>query len=94
MRCLLFSAATFDAFVQDLFYTWGVGGAVVAATRALTLGDVPRLARATGATHAHLTPAYAAGVARSSCPGLRVVTMIGEKLPQADDLGARWRVAL
>lgn len=89
VRCMQFSQFTFDVFVQDLFYTWGLGGAVVSSTRATLLHSFAALATATGATHAHLTPAFAAGVPRKSCPTLRVVTFIGEKLPQhvADDWG-------
>lgn len=29
VRCLQFSHFTFDVFVQDLFYTWGVGGTII-----------------------------------------------------------------
>ena len=29
VRCLQFSQFTFDVFVQDLFYTWGVGGTLI-----------------------------------------------------------------
>ncbi|KAF9641509.1 nonribosomal siderophore peptide synthase SidC [Lasiodiplodia theobromae] len=87
VRCMQFSQFTFDVFVQDLFYTWGLGGAVVSSTRDNLLHSFAALATATRATHAHLTPAFAAGVPRKSCPTLRVVTFIGEKLPQhvADD---------
>ncbi|KAB2572383.1 Nonribosomal peptide synthetase 2 [Lasiodiplodia theobromae] len=90
VRCMQFSQFTFDVFVQDLFYTWGLGGAVVSSSRDNLLHSFAALATATGATHAHLTPAFAAGVPRESCPTLRVVTFIGEKLPQhvADDWGA------
>ncbi|GME63927.1 Nonribosomal siderophore peptide synthase SidC [Neofusicoccum parvum] len=89
VRCMQFSQFTFDVFVQDLFYTWGIGGAVISSTRDVMLRSFSELATATQATHAHLTPAFAAGVERDSCPTLRVVTFIGEKLPQhvADD----WR---
>ncbi|KAK0642682.1 Nonribosomal peptide synthetase 2 [Lasiodiplodia hormozganensis] len=90
VRCMQFSQFTFDVFVQDLFYTWGLGGAVVSSSRDNLLHSFAALATATHATHAHLTPAFAAGVPRKSCPTLRVVTFIGEKLPQhvADDWGA------
>ncbi|KAI4193892.1 MAG: hypothetical protein LQ346_003808, partial [Caloplaca aetnensis] len=87
VRCLQFSQFTFDVFVQDLFYTWGVGGTLIAADRATMLGSFSDLATKAAATHAHLTPAFAASVLRESCPTLEVVTMIGEKLTQnvADD---------
>lgn len=86
-RCLQFSHFTFDVFVQDLFYTWGIGGTLVCSDRATMLGSFAALANISGATHAHLTPAFAASVPRASCPTLEVVTMIGEKLTQsvADD---------
>ncbi|MCJ1330564.1 hypothetical protein MMC10_007249 [Thelotrema lepadinum] len=90
VRCMQFSQHTFDVFVQDLFYTWGLGGTLIAASRDLMSTSFPRVATFAQATHAHLTPAFAASVPRSSCPTLEVVTMIGEKLPQhvADDWGS------
>ncbi|MCJ1439751.1 MAG: hypothetical protein MMC23_000232 [Stictis urceolatum] len=88
-RCTQFSQHTFDVFVQDLFFTWGLGGTVMSATKEIMVGSFPQLVEATKATHAHLTPAFASGVSRSSCPSLEVITMIGEKLQQhvADDWG-------
>ena len=83
VRCLQFSQFTFDVFVQDLFYTWGVGGTVISSTQEIMLGSFAELATKAGATHAHLTPAFAASVPRERCPTLEVVTMIGEKLSQA-----------
>ncbi|KAI4213651.1 MAG: hypothetical protein LQ351_003875 [Letrouitia transgressa] len=87
VRCLQFSQFTFDVFVQDLFFTWGVGGTLISSDRVTMLGSFAELATKTRATHAHLTPAFAASVPRESCPTLEVVTMIGEKLTQsiADD---------
>ncbi|PQE19777.1 nonribosomal siderophore peptide synthase protein [Rutstroemia sp. NJR-2017a BVV2] len=89
VRCLQFSQPTFDVFVQDLFYTWGLRGTVIAAPKDIMLGSFPALANATNATHAHLTPAFATIVSRNQCQSLEVVTMIGEALqqPVADD----WR---
>ncbi|KAJ9480424.1 putative L-2-aminoadipate reductase (putative), partial [Pseudozyma hubeiensis] len=87
-RCLQFSAYTFDVFVQDLFWTWGLGGTVIAATREIVLGSTGELATASQADHAHLTPAFAAGLPRVSCPSLRSVTFIGEKLTEA--VAADW----
>ncbi|CEH19613.1 nonribosomal siderophore peptide synthase [Ceraceosorus bombacis] len=81
-RTLQFSAFTFDVFVQDLFYTWGLGGCVVAAPQGVMIDSLARLASDCQATHAHLTPAYAACVPREECPTLRYVTMIGEKLSE------------
>ena len=87
VRCLQFSQFTFDVFVQDLFYTWGVGGTIISSNRELVLGSFAELANKTKATHAHLTPAFAASLLREQCPTLEVITMIGERLPQnvADD---------
>ena len=89
LRCMQFSQPTFDVFVQDIFYTWGLGGAVISAPRELMTGSFARLAAFNNATHVHLTPAFAAAVSRSSCSTLEVVTMIGERLPQhvADNWG-------
>jgi amino acid adenylation domain-containing protein len=89
VRCLQFSQPTFDVFVQDLFYTWGLRGTVIAAPKDIMLGSFPALANATNATHAHLTPAFATIVPRNQCQSLEVVTMIGEALqqPVADDWG-------
>lgn len=89
VRCLQFSQCTFDVSVQDIFYTWGIGGVLIAGTRQIMLESFPKLANTTKATHAHLTPAFAAGVPRQSCNTLKVVTMIGEKLTPsvADDWG-------
>ena len=87
VRCIQFSQSTFDVFVQDLFYTWGVGGTVISSTQEVMLGSFAKLTTETNATHAHLTPAFAASVSREQCPTLEVITMIGERLPQdvADD---------
>lgn len=80
VRCLQFSQYTFDVFVQDLFYTWGMGRTLISANRASMLGSFAELATKTTATHAYLTPSFAASVPRARCPSLEVVTMIGEKL--------------
>ncbi len=83
VRCLQFSQFTFDVFIQDIFYTWGLGGTIISSTREIMLGSFAELATRTNATHAHMTPAFAASVLRERCPTLEVITMIGEKLPQA-----------
>ncbi|KAL4950967.1 hypothetical protein BDW69DRAFT_46477 [Aspergillus filifer] len=89
VRCLQFSQYTFDVSIQDLFYTWGIGGVLISGTREIMLESFSKLANLTHATHAHLTPAFASGVPRESCKTLKVITMIGEKLTQsvADDWG-------
>ncbi|KAL8821475.1 MAG: hypothetical protein Q9223_000483 [Gallowayella weberi] len=89
VRCMQFSHFTFDVFVQDLFYTWGLGGTIISSTRGIMLGSFSELANKSSASHAHLTPAFAASVPRQRCKTLEVITMIGEKLSQvvADDWG-------
>ncbi|KAL4786317.1 hypothetical protein BJX76DRAFT_355222 [Aspergillus varians] len=93
VRCLQFSQCTFDVSIQDIFYTWGIGGALISGTREIMLESFSKLANITQATHAHLTPAFASGIPRESCKTLNVVTMIGEKLTQsvADDWGTDMR---
>ena len=94
VRCLQFSQFTFDVFVQDLFYTWGVGGTLISGDRATVLGSFADLVTKAKVTHAHLTPAFAVSVPRKTCPTLEVVTMIGEKLTQtvADDWSENCRL--
>ncbi|PYI02663.1 nonribosomal siderophore peptide synthase SidC [Aspergillus sclerotiicarbonarius CBS 121057] len=93
VRCLQFSQHTFDVSIQDIFYTWGVGGVLISASREIMLGSFPKLANVTKATHAHLTPAFSAAVSRKACETLQVITMIGEKLtqPVADDWGTNMK---
>ncbi|EAU34142.1 hypothetical protein ATEG_05073 [Aspergillus terreus NIH2624] len=93
IRCLQFSQYTFDVSIQDMFYTWGIGGVLISATREIMLGSFSKLANTTKATHAHLTPAFAAGIPRKSCETLQVITMIGEKLTPsvAEDWGTDMR---
>ncbi|KAF2170493.1 hypothetical protein M409DRAFT_64212 [Zasmidium cellare ATCC 36951] len=88
VRCMQFSQYTFDVFVQDLFYTWTLGGTVISSTRQIMIQNFAELANGTKATHAHLTPAFSATVARSNIKTLEVVTMIGEKLTEA--VAADW----
>ena len=92
-RCIQFAQQTFDVFVQDLFCTWDAGGTVISASKELMTGSFSSLCYKSEATHAHLTPAFAATIKRNSCPSLETVTMIGEKLPQwiADDWGQNIR---
>ena len=87
-RTLQFSAFTFDIHIQDIFYTWGLGGCVVAASRRDMIEHMPAIVAANGVTHAHLTPAFGATISRTTCPSLRVVTMIGEKL--TEDVASNW----
>lgn len=82
VRCMQFSQYTFDVFVQDLFYTFALGGTVISSTRQIMLQSFADLANEAQATHAHLTPAFSATLARGSVKTLEVVTMIGEKLTE------------
>ncbi|KAJ4179839.1 hypothetical protein NW755_012234 [Fusarium falciforme] len=93
VRCLQFSQPTFDVSIQDVFFTWSCGGVLISAPREVMLGSFAELANVTGATHAHLTPTFSAGLQRSACKTLQTITMIGEKLPQsvADDWGQNMR---
>lgn len=92
-RTLQLSDSIFDVSIQDVFYTWSSGGTLISASREIMLASFPQLANETKATHVHLTPAFAAGIRRSACKTLEVITMIGEKLPQtvADDWGKDMR---
>lgn len=93
VRCMQFSQFTFDVFVQDMFYTFALGGTVISSTRQIMLQSFADLANETKATHAHLTPAFAATLNRSSIRTLEVVTMIGEKLSEtvAEDWSTNMR---
>lgn len=83
-RVLNFCAYSFDVFVQDLFYTWGLGGTLISSTREIMLGNFIQLAVEMHATHAHLTPSFSASVRRQDLgESLQVVTMIGEKLTES-----------
>ncbi|KAI5361486.1 Putative AMP-dependent synthetase/ligase, Condensation domain, phosphopantetheine binding ACP [Septoria linicola] len=88
VRCMQFSQYTFDVFVQDLFYTWTLGGTLISSTRQILLQNFADVANDLEATHAHLTPAFSATLARSNIQTLEVVTMIGEKLTEA--VAADW----
>nr|AFD36451.1 ferrirhodin synthetase [Fusarium sacchari] len=93
VRCLQFSQPTFDVSIQDLFFTWSSGGVLISAPREVMLGSFAELANVTGATHAHLTPTFSAGLQRAGFKTLQTITMIGEKLlqPVADDWGQNMR---
>ncbi|PWN26542.1 acetyl-CoA synthetase-like protein [Jaminaea rosea] len=89
-RTICFSAFTFDVFVEDIFYTWGLGGTVVSAPRNTLIDPdgFAQLAADSQATHSHLTPAFGACIARERCPSLQTITMIGEKL--GEEVAAQW----
>ncbi|TQV94144.1 nonribosomal peptide synthase [Cordyceps javanica] len=90
VRTLQLSSYTFDVFVQDLFYTWGLAGCVVSGTRELILGTFVDFIWKARPTHAHLTPSFGASIAVEEIRGstLQYVTFIGEKL--TEDVAHAW----
>ncbi|KAK7409428.1 hypothetical protein QQX98_008389 [Neonectria punicea] len=90
VRTLQLSAYSFDVFVQDLFYTWGLAGSVISGTRELVLGTFVEFIWKSRPTHAHLTPSFGASIAVDEIRGstLQYVTFIGEKL--TEDVAEAW----
>ncbi|CAK7215086.1 NRPS [Sporothrix curviconia] len=90
VRTLQLSSYSFDVFVQDLFYTWGLAGSVITGTRELVLGTFTEFVKTARPTHAHLTPSFGASIDVSEMVGstLRYVTFIGEKL--TEDVAEAW----
>ncbi|CAG1979935.1 unnamed protein product [Fusarium graminearum] len=90
VRTLQLSAYSFDVFVQDLFYTWGLAGTVISGTRELVLGTFTEFIWKSQPTHAHLTPSFGASIAVNELKGstLQYVTFIGEKL--TEDVAEAW----
>ncbi|KAL1849840.1 NRPS protein [Diaporthe australafricana] len=90
VRTLQLSANSFDVFVQDLFYTWGLGGSVISGTRELVLGSFVDFIWKARPTHAHLTPSFGASIPVEEIRGstLQYVTFIGEKL--TEDVAEAW----
>lgn len=90
IRTLQLSSYSFDVFVQDLFYTWGLAGSVISGTRELVLGTFVDFIWKSRPTHAHLTPSFGASIAVDEIKGstLQYVTFIGEKL--TEDVAESW----
>ncbi|PHH91316.1 hypothetical protein CDD83_964 [Cordyceps sp. RAO-2017] len=90
VRTLQLSSYSFDVFVQDLFYTWGLAGSVISGTRELVLGTFVEFIWKSRPTHAHLTPSLGASIAVEEVRGstLQYVTFIGEKL--TEDVAEAW----
>lgn len=90
VRTLQLSAYSFDVFVQDLFFTWGLAGSVISGMRELVLGTFTEFVNTARPTHAHLTPSFGASIDVSEIAGstLRFVTFIGEKL--TEDVAEAW----
>lgn len=89
-RTLQLSSYSFDVFVQDLFFTWGVAGSVISGTRELILGTFTEFVNKSRPTHAHLTPSFGASIDVEEIRGstLQFVTFIGEKL--TEDVAEAW----
>ncbi|EAQ90316.1 hypothetical protein CHGG_02251 [Chaetomium globosum CBS 148.51] len=85
VRTLQLSAYSFDVFVQDLFYTWGIAGSVISGIRELVLGTFVEFIWKSCPTHAHLTPSFGASIHVDELRGstLQYVTFIGEKLTES-----------
>lgn len=90
IRTLQISAYSFDVFVQDLFYTWGLAGSVITGSRELLLSTFVEFIWKSRPTHAHLTPSFGASVTVEHLRGstLQYVTFIGEKL--TEDVAEAW----
>ncbi|KHN96183.1 AMP-dependent synthetase/ligase [Metarhizium album ARSEF 1941] len=90
VRTLQLSAYSFDVFVQDLFFTWGLAGSVISGTRELVLGTFTEFVNKSRPTHAHLTPSFGASIDVEEIRGstLQFVTFIGEKL--TEDVAEAW----
>ncbi|KAK2612251.1 hypothetical protein QQS21_001677 [Conoideocrella luteorostrata] len=90
VRTLQLSSYSFDVFVQDLFFTWGLSGAVISGTRELVLGTFTEFVNKSCPTHAHLTPSFGASIDVEEIRGstLQFVTFIGEKL--TEDVAEAW----
>ncbi|OAQ61393.1 nonribosomal siderophore peptide synthase SidC [Pochonia chlamydosporia 170] len=90
VQTLQLSSYSFDVFVQDLFFTWGVAGSVISGTRELILGTFTEFVNKSRPTHAHLTPSFGASIDVEEIRGstLQYVTFIGEKL--TEDVAEAW----
>lgn len=90
VRMFQLSSYSFDVFVQDLFYTWGLAGSVISGTRELVLGTFVEFIWKSRPTHAHLTPSFGASINVEEIRGstLQYVTFIGEKL--TEDVAEAW----
>lgn len=83
IRCLNFSAYTFDVSVLDVFYALGkTCGTLCSSTRDNLVGSFEELIKGFEATHAFLTPAFMAQSSLQNCKSLESLISIGEKLPQ------------
>ncbi|KIK69417.1 hypothetical protein GYMLUDRAFT_152778 [Collybiopsis luxurians FD-317 M1] len=89
VRCLNFSAYTFDVSVLDIFYALGSScGTLCSSRKEILVGRFAEVVNAFEATQAFLTPAFMAQSSLSECKTLESLISIGEKLP--DTVADRW----
>ncbi|KAK0434815.1 putative peptide synthetase [Armillaria borealis] len=89
VRCLNFSAYTFDVSILDVFYALGKScGTLCSSSKDLLVGQFADVVASFQATHAFLTPAFMAQTTLSACDSLESLISIGEKLP--DTVADAW----
>ncbi|KAK0501009.1 putative peptide synthetase [Armillaria luteobubalina] len=89
VRCLNFSAYTFDVSILDVFYALGKScGTLCSSSKDLLVGQFADVVASFQATHAFLTPAFMAQTTLTACDSLESLISIGEKLP--DTVADAW----
>ncbi|KAK0209228.1 putative peptide synthetase [Desarmillaria ectypa] len=89
VRCLNFSAYTFDVSILDVFYALGKScGTLCSSSKDILVGQFADIVNSFQATHAFLTPAFMAQSTLSACNSLESLISIGEKLP--DSVADAW----
>ncbi|KIK50220.1 hypothetical protein GYMLUDRAFT_51337, partial [Collybiopsis luxurians FD-317 M1] len=89
MRCLKFSAYTFDVSVLNIFYALGSScGTLCSSRKEILVGRFAEVVNAFEATQAFLTPAFMTQSSLSECKTLESLISIGEKLP--DTVADKW----
>ncbi|RMI31926.1 amino acid adenylation domain-containing protein [Nocardia stercoris] len=91
-RALAFASPSFDASILEVLLALGSGGALIMVPPTVFGGDeLAELIRATGATHAFLTPSVLATLDPAGIgDSMQVIVAGGEELPA--ELAARWAV--
>ncbi|KAG7451863.1 putative peptide synthetase [Guyanagaster necrorhizus] len=89
VRCLNFSAYTFDVSILDVFYALGKAcGTLCSSSKDILVGQFADVVNSFQATHAFLTPAFMAQSTLNACNSLESLISIGEKLP--DTVADAW----
>nr|Q52US9.1 RecName: Full=Nonribosomal peptide synthase fso1; AltName: Full=Ferrichrome A biosynthesis cluster protein fso1; AltName: Full=Ferrichrome A synthetase [Omphalotus olearius]AAX49356.1 putative peptide synthetase [Omphalotus olearius] len=89
VRCLNFSAYTFDVSVLDVFYALGSAcGTLCSSRKEILVGKFAEAVNAFEATQAFLTPAFMTQSSLDECRTLESLISIGEKLP--DTVADKW----